>query len=73
MNTEYLQGAQGGVIIEHEAKRRRERCARHKKVLQLVLHALDRLLDQVHVLAAVAQRMLPTGVEVDDPVHGHLA
>ena len=31
VNTEYLQGTQGGIIIEHEAKRRRERRARHKQ------------------------------------------
>jgi hypothetical protein len=49
------------------------RISRHKQELKLVLHALDRLLDQVHVLAAEAQRLLPTGVEVDDPVHGQLA
>ena len=72
VNTEYLQGAQGGVIIEHEATRRRERRARHKQELQLVLHALHRLLHQVHVLAAVAQRVLPARVEVNDPVNRHL-
>ena len=47
--------------------------ARHKKELQLVFHALHRLLDKVHVLAPVAQRVLPARVEVYDPVHRQLA
>ena len=54
------------------AGRARLRISRHKKVLLLVLHALDRLLHQVHVLAAVAQRVLASWVKVYDPVHWHL-
>ena len=51
----------------------RLRISRHKKVLLLVLHALHRLLHKVHVLAPEAQRVLPAGVEVYDPVHWHLS
>ena len=46
--------------------------ARLEQELQLALRTVC-LLHQVHVLAAVAQHLLPTGVEVDDPVHGQLA
>ena len=51
----------------------KEGAARNKQVLQLVLHALHRLLHQVHVLAAVAQRVLTARVEVYHPVHWQLA
>ena len=64
--------------MAHEARDDGERAgkegaARNKQELQLVLHALHRLLHQVHVLAAVAQRVLPARVEVNDPVHRHLS
>jgi hypothetical protein len=47
--------------------------SRHKQVLLLVLHALNRLLHKVHVLAPVTKVMLPARVKVYDPVHWHLA
>jgi hypothetical protein len=50
----------------------RLRISRHKKVLLLVLHALNRLLHKVHVLAPVPHSVLPPSVEVYDPVHWHL-
>ena len=50
----------------------RLRISRHKKVLLLVLHALHSLLHKVHVLAPVPQRVLPSCIEVYDPVHWHL-
>ena len=56
----------------HAAGRARLRISRHKQELLLVLHALHSLLHQVHVLAAVAQRVLPARVKVYDPVHRHL-
>ena len=72
VNTEYLQKT-GHIARElRAAAREKGGHSRDKKKLQLVLHALDRLLHQVHVLAAVAQRVLPARVEVDDPVHWHL-
>ena len=54
------------------AGRARLRISRHKQILLLVLHALHSLLHQVHVLAPVAQRVLPARVKVYDPVHRHL-
>ena len=54
------------------AGRARLRISRHKQVLLLVLHALHSLLHKVHVLAPVPQRVLPSCVEVYDPVHWHL-
>ena len=55
------------------AGRARLRISRHKKVLLLVLHPLHSLLHKVHVLAPEAQRVLPAGIEVYDPVHWHLS
>ena len=80
VNTEYLQGT------AHERRRRRvtrekkregagvmiSAASRNKQELKLVLHALHRLLHQVHVLAAVAKRVFTARIEVYDPVHRHV-
>jgi len=76
VKTEYLKG-RGRVSIGWLAPRATQaktaKHARHKQELKLVLHALYRLLHKVHVLAPVAQRMLPTQIKVYDPVHWHLS
>ena len=67
------EAVEAGACKHNAHKSKLARHARYKQVLQFVLHALHRLLHQVHVLAAVAQRLLPARVEVNDPVHWQLA
>ena len=63
--------ARGKKELEGRQMRLQRQIARLEQELQLVLRTVC-LLHQVHVLAAVAQRVLPARVEVDDPVHWHL-
>ncbi len=69
--TDNMRGQTGAA--QNRGKRETGEHSRNKQELELVLHALDRLLHQVHVLAAVAQRVLTTRVEMYDPMHWQLS
>jgi hypothetical protein len=72
LKTEYLQNKKPYYVRAYK-KAKKQKNARHKQELHLVLYALHRLLHKVHVLAPVAKRVLPARVDVYYPVHWQLA
>jgi hypothetical protein len=59
-------------MCDSEKRGQQGRVSRHEQKLQLVLRALHRLLHQVHIFAAVAERVLAARVDVYDPMHRRL-